>query len=71
MPLIHSYFIPPAEIFIISLGAQFPFSEETVGGIRFSSTISIDGWSALAILAFRIKSVELPPQMVGQFVPIG
>lgn len=33
--------------------------------------ISIDGWSALAILAFGVKGVELPSQMVGQFVPIG
>ena len=35
------------------------------------SAISIDGWSALAILAFGVKGVELPSQMVGQFVPIG
>ena len=33
--------------------------------------ISIDGWSALAILAFGVKVVELPSQVVGQFVPIG
>lgn len=33
--------------------------------------ISIDGWSALVILAFGVKGVELPSQVVGQFVPIG
>ena len=40
-------------------------------GSSIPSAISIDGWSALPILAFGVKGVELPSQVVGQFVPIG
>lgn len=43
----------------------------THGAISTHSAISIDGWSALVILAFGVKGVELPSQVVGQFVPIG
>ncbi len=43
---------------------------DTLGKLT-PSAISIDGWSALAVLAFGGKGVELPSQMVGQFVPIG
>ena len=68
----------------MAMGARIDFSDFRTGlvisntsavGIQSEVTnytyISIDGWSALAILAFGVKGVELPPQMVGQFVPIG
>ena len=62
----------------MAMGARIDFSDFRTGlvisntsavGIQSEVTnytyISIDGWSALAILAFGVKGVELPSQVVG------